>query len=187
MLFLAPVCSATMGRNFTRRPFVDRVRNRRVTDDFVSPALSPALWGVYPKARNGARAGCTRPWRRKPPRFDPRGHQARPALAQPMGCTNRSTRAHPLTASTAGAMKQSRSASRSAGLQPGRAAEPRHDVDQSGERGQGAAPPCPCGATTAAPPSPAISSPAQPRRPTPQPPAHLHDGCGCGVVLLGAL
>ena len=39
-----------MGRTFTRRPFADRVRNRRVTDDFVSAALSAALWGGYPKA-----------------------------------------------------------------------------------------------------------------------------------------
>ena len=41
--FLAPIRSATAGRALTRRPFVDRVGNRRVTDDFVSPALSPAL------------------------------------------------------------------------------------------------------------------------------------------------
>ena len=47
--FLAPIRSATAGRALTRRPFVDRVGNRRVTDDFVSPALSPALWEVYPK------------------------------------------------------------------------------------------------------------------------------------------
>ena len=48
--FLAPIRSATAGRALTRRPFVDRVGNRRVTDDFVSPALSPALWGAYPKS-----------------------------------------------------------------------------------------------------------------------------------------
>ena len=47
--FLAPIRSATAGRALTRRPFVDRIGNRRVTDDFVSPALSPALWEVYPK------------------------------------------------------------------------------------------------------------------------------------------
>ena len=41
--FLAPIRSATAGRALTRRPFVDRIGNRRVTDDFVSPALSPAL------------------------------------------------------------------------------------------------------------------------------------------------
>ena len=41
--FLAPIRSATAGRALTRRPFVDRVGNQRVTDDFVSPALSPAL------------------------------------------------------------------------------------------------------------------------------------------------
>ena len=35
--FLAPIRSATAGRALTRRPFVDRVGNRRVTDDFVSP------------------------------------------------------------------------------------------------------------------------------------------------------
>ena len=42
--FLAPIRSATAGRALTRRPFADRVGNRRVTDDFVSQALSPALW-----------------------------------------------------------------------------------------------------------------------------------------------
>ena len=36
MLFLAPIRSATAGRAPTRRPFVDRLGNRRVTDDFVS-------------------------------------------------------------------------------------------------------------------------------------------------------
>ena len=41
--FLAPIRSATAGRALTRRPFVDRVGNRRVTDDFVSAALSAAL------------------------------------------------------------------------------------------------------------------------------------------------
>ena len=30
--------------------FADQVRNRRVTDDFVSLALSPALWGWVPKS-----------------------------------------------------------------------------------------------------------------------------------------
>ena len=49
MPFLAPIRSATAGRALTRRPFVDRVGNRRVTDDFVSPQLSPQLWEVYPK------------------------------------------------------------------------------------------------------------------------------------------
>ena len=48
--FLAPIRSATAGRALTRRPFVDRVGNRRVTDDFVSAALSVALWGAYPKS-----------------------------------------------------------------------------------------------------------------------------------------
>ena len=48
--FLAPIRSATAGRALTRRPFVDRVGNRRVTDDFVSPQLSPQLWGGYPKS-----------------------------------------------------------------------------------------------------------------------------------------
>ena len=48
--FLAPIRSATAGRALTRRPFVDRVGNRRVTDDFVSAALSAALWGAYPKS-----------------------------------------------------------------------------------------------------------------------------------------
>ena len=41
--FLAPIRSATAGRALTRRPFVDRIGNRRVTDDFVSAALSAAL------------------------------------------------------------------------------------------------------------------------------------------------
>ena len=36
MQFLAPIRSATAGRALTRRPFVDRIGNRRVTDDFVS-------------------------------------------------------------------------------------------------------------------------------------------------------
>ena len=122
VLFLAPVCSGTMGRNFTRRPFVDRARNRRVTDDFVSPQLSPQLWGAYPKARNGARAGCTRPWRRKPLRFGPWGHQARPALAKPMGCTIWSSHAHSLTAGTAESDEESLGVSICRGrLQPGRA------------------------------------------------------------------
>ena len=40
MLFLAPIRSATVGGALTRRPFVDRVGNRRVTDDFVSPRLT---------------------------------------------------------------------------------------------------------------------------------------------------
>ena len=48
--FLAPIRSATAGRALTRRPFVDRVGNRRVTDDFVSPQLSPQLWGWVPKS-----------------------------------------------------------------------------------------------------------------------------------------
>ena len=48
--FLAPIRSATAGRALTRRPFTDRVGNRRVTDDFVSPQLSPQLWEVYPKS-----------------------------------------------------------------------------------------------------------------------------------------
>ena len=41
--FLAPIRSATAGRALTRRPFVDRVGNRRVTDDFVSPQLYKRL------------------------------------------------------------------------------------------------------------------------------------------------
>ena len=41
--FLARMRSATVGRALTRRPFADRVGNRRVTDDFVSAALSAAL------------------------------------------------------------------------------------------------------------------------------------------------
>ena len=60
--FLAPIRSATAGRALTRRPFVDRVGNRRVTDDFVSPATSPATLGglpkVYPNALAGARGGA---------------------------------------------------------------------------------------------------------------------------------
>ena len=52
--FLAPIRSATAGRALTRRPFVDRVGKRRVTDDFVSAATSAATLGVYPKARIGA-------------------------------------------------------------------------------------------------------------------------------------
>ena len=48
--FLSPIRSATAGRALTRRPFVDRVVNRRVTDDFVSPQLSPQLWGWVPKS-----------------------------------------------------------------------------------------------------------------------------------------
>ena len=47
--FLAPIRSATAGRALTRRPFVDRVGNRRVTDGVVSAALSAALREVYPK------------------------------------------------------------------------------------------------------------------------------------------
>ena len=60
--FLAPIRSATAGRALTRRPFVDRVGNRRVTDDFVSPATSPATLGsvskVCPNALVGARGGA---------------------------------------------------------------------------------------------------------------------------------
>ena len=37
--FLAPIRSATAGRALTRRPFVDRVGNRRVTDDFAFSAV----------------------------------------------------------------------------------------------------------------------------------------------------
>ena len=48
--FLAPIRSATAGRALTRRPFVDRIGNRRVTDDFVSPATSPATLGWVPKS-----------------------------------------------------------------------------------------------------------------------------------------
>ena len=62
VLFLAPVCSATAGGALARRPFVGRVGNRRVTDDFVSPATSPATLGglskVYPNALAGARGGA---------------------------------------------------------------------------------------------------------------------------------
>ena len=47
--FLAPIRSATAGRARTRRPFVDRIGNRRVTDDFVSAATSAATLGVCPK------------------------------------------------------------------------------------------------------------------------------------------
>ena len=61
VLFLVPTCSATMGRALTRRPFVDRIPNPRVTDVTDSPALSPALWGTYPKARNSARRATTHP------------------------------------------------------------------------------------------------------------------------------
>ena len=60
--FLAPIRSATAGRALTRRPFVDRVGNRRVTDDFVSAATSPATLGsvskVCPNALAGARGGA---------------------------------------------------------------------------------------------------------------------------------
>ena len=55
-------CRQPAGRALTRRPFVDRVGNRRVTDDFVSPATSPATLGsvskVCPNALAGARGGA---------------------------------------------------------------------------------------------------------------------------------
>ena len=56
--FLAPIRSATAGRALTRRPFVDRVGNRRVTDDFVSPATSPATLRVGTQKRETALAGA---------------------------------------------------------------------------------------------------------------------------------
>ena len=42
MPFLARMRSATVGRALTRRPFADRVGNRRVTDDFVGRQV----WGA---------------------------------------------------------------------------------------------------------------------------------------------
>ena len=58
--YLAPTRSATAGRALTRRPFVDRIGNRRVTDDFVSAATSAATLGGLPNC----------PWRIKlAPRF----------------------------------------------------------------------------------------------------------------------
>ena len=45
--FLAPIRSATAGRALTRRPFVDRVGHRRVTDDFVSLPTTKELLQSY--------------------------------------------------------------------------------------------------------------------------------------------
>ena len=45
--FLAPIRSATAGRALTRRPFVDRVGNRRVTDDFVSGGMSQRTYAGH--------------------------------------------------------------------------------------------------------------------------------------------
>ena len=42
--FLAPIRSATAGRALTRRPFVDRVGNRRVTDDFLCGCVQETLY-----------------------------------------------------------------------------------------------------------------------------------------------
>ena len=59
MQFLAPIRSATAGRALTRRPFVDRIGNRRVTDDFVSPATSSAKKG-YASRMEGYACVCAR-------------------------------------------------------------------------------------------------------------------------------
>ena len=56
--FLAPIRSATAGRALTRRPFVDRVGNRRVTDDFTTAVATLSFGGRDRRSvvANGAKA-----------------------------------------------------------------------------------------------------------------------------------
>ena len=62
--FLAPIRSATAGRALTRRPFVDRVGNRRVTDDRrlclrgTFRGTLGSVSKVCPNALAGARGGA---------------------------------------------------------------------------------------------------------------------------------
>ena len=60
VLFLVPTCSATMGRALTRRPFVDRMPNPRVTDVTDSPHTSPHTLGLGTQKRETVLGGLPR-------------------------------------------------------------------------------------------------------------------------------